>query len=145
MAFRRKEMMKKMIKKVGENDLAPRVKEQIQKCIPDNKVVMGRAKGGLYVGRHIQFGKLDYLGFFNFKKKAKYHYGVVGLEDHQHDCVLKEEGFEGVVGVVEREGQRVLWVRKIRTLISIQHVINPNKIRPNNPEREDGGDGRSCG
>ncbi|OMO83882.1 hypothetical protein CCACVL1_11098 [Corchorus capsularis] len=60
MAFRRKEMMKKMIKKVGENDLAPRVKEQLQKSIPDSKVAMGRDKGGLYAGRHIQFGKLDY-------------------------------------------------------------------------------------
>ncbi|OMO86121.1 Ribosomal protein L28 [Corchorus capsularis] len=56
MAFRGKEMMKKMIKKVGENKLAPGVKEQLKKYIPDSKVVMGRAKRGLYAGRHIQFG-----------------------------------------------------------------------------------------
>ncbi|OMO90616.1 Ribosomal protein L28 [Corchorus olitorius] len=56
MAFRGKEMMKKMIKKVGENKLAPGVKEQLKKCIPDSKVVMNRAKRGLYAGRHIQFG-----------------------------------------------------------------------------------------
>ncbi|EOY29220.1 Ribosomal L28 family, putative [Theobroma cacao] len=56
MAFRGKEMMKKLVKKVGENNLAPGVKEQLKKCIPDSKVVMNRAKRGLYAGRHIQFG-----------------------------------------------------------------------------------------
>ncbi|XVF48182.1 hypothetical protein PTKIN_Ptkin03bG0170100 [Pterospermum kingtungense] len=56
MAFRGKEMMKKLIKKVGENNLSPGVKEQLKKCVPDSKVVMGRAKRGLYAGRHIQFG-----------------------------------------------------------------------------------------
>ncbi|KAE8665237.1 Pentatricopeptide (PPR) repeat-containing protein / CBS domain-containing protein [Hibiscus syriacus] len=56
MVFRGKEMMKKMITKVGENNLAPGVKEQLKKCIPDSKVVMNRAKRGLYAGRHIQFG-----------------------------------------------------------------------------------------
>ncbi|XVE71346.1 hypothetical protein DITRI_Ditri10aG0143600 [Diplodiscus trichospermus] len=56
MAFRGKEMMKKLMKKVGENNLAPGVKEQLKKCIPDSKVVMNRAKRGLYAGRHIQFG-----------------------------------------------------------------------------------------
>ncbi|KAL4297186.1 hypothetical protein GQ457_12G019640 [Hibiscus cannabinus] len=56
MAFRGKEMMKKMMKTVGENNLAPGVKEQLKKCIPDSKVVMNRAKRGLYAGRHIQFG-----------------------------------------------------------------------------------------
>ncbi|XVF89345.1 hypothetical protein PTKIN_Ptkin19aG0122800 [Pterospermum kingtungense] len=56
MAFRGKEMMKKLMKKVGENNVAPRVREQIKKCVPDSKVVMGRAKRGLFAGRHIQFG-----------------------------------------------------------------------------------------
>ncbi|GLT49287.1 hypothetical protein SLA2020_228540 [Shorea laevis] len=56
MAFRGKEMMKKLMKKVGENNLAPGVKEQLKKCIPDSKIVMNRAKRGLYAGRHIQFG-----------------------------------------------------------------------------------------
>ncbi|KAK8509384.1 hypothetical protein V6N13_062435 [Hibiscus sabdariffa] len=56
MAFRGKEMMKKMINKAGESNLAPGVKEQLKKCIPDSKVVMNRAKRGLYAGRHIQFG-----------------------------------------------------------------------------------------
>ncbi|XP_022751819.1 uncharacterized protein LOC111300457 [Durio zibethinus] len=56
MAFRGKEMMKKLMKKVGESNMAPGVKEQLKKCIPDSKVVMGRAKRGLYAGRHIQFG-----------------------------------------------------------------------------------------
>ncbi|KAB2073203.1 hypothetical protein ERO13_A07G060900v2 [Gossypium hirsutum] len=56
MAFRGKEMMKKLLKKVGEKNLAHGVKEQLQKSIPDSKVVMNRAKRGLYAGRHIQFG-----------------------------------------------------------------------------------------
>lgn len=56
MAFRGKEMMKKVLKKVGENNLAPGVKESLKKCIPDSKVVMNRAKRGIFAGRHIQFG-----------------------------------------------------------------------------------------
>ncbi|XP_022145425.1 uncharacterized protein LOC111014872 [Momordica charantia] len=56
MAFRGKEMMKKVLKKVGEINLAPGVKESLKKCIPDSKVVMNRAKRGIFAGRHIQFG-----------------------------------------------------------------------------------------
>ncbi|KAF3957884.1 hypothetical protein CMV_017146 [Castanea mollissima] len=56
MAFRGKEMMKKVLKNVGEKNLAPGLKASLKKCIPDSKVVMGRAKRGLYAGRHIQFG-----------------------------------------------------------------------------------------
>ncbi|OAY25345.1 54S ribosomal protein L24, mitochondrial [Manihot esculenta] len=56
MAYRGKEMMKKVLKKVGENNLTPGVKESLKKSIPDSKVVMGRAKRGLFAGRHIQFG-----------------------------------------------------------------------------------------
>ncbi|KAK7262358.1 hypothetical protein RJT34_29927 [Clitoria ternatea] len=56
MAFRGKEMMKKVLKKVGEKGLGPREKESLEKCIPRSKVVMGRAKRGLFAGRHIQFG-----------------------------------------------------------------------------------------
>ncbi|KAL4394885.1 hypothetical protein AHAS_Ahas02G0196700 [Arachis hypogaea] len=56
MAFRGKEMMKKVLKRVGENNLNPRVKESLEKCIPRSKVVMSRAKRGLFAGRHIQFG-----------------------------------------------------------------------------------------
>lgn len=56
MAFRGNEMFKKIIKKVKEEKLAPGVKDSLKKFIPDSKVVMGRAKRGLYAGRHIQFG-----------------------------------------------------------------------------------------
>ena len=56
MAFRGKEMMKKILKKVGENNLAPGVKDSLKKCIPDSKIVMGRANRGIYAGRHIRFG-----------------------------------------------------------------------------------------
>ncbi|XP_010259821.1 PREDICTED: 54S ribosomal protein L24, mitochondrial isoform X1 [Nelumbo nucifera] len=56
MAFRSKEMFKKIIRKVGEENLVPGVKESLKKCLPDSKVVMSRAKRGIYAGRHIQFG-----------------------------------------------------------------------------------------
>ncbi|KAK6119527.1 hypothetical protein DH2020_046728 [Rehmannia glutinosa] len=57
MAFRSREMMKKIVKKIGgEQNLGPGVKEQLKKSVPDSKVVMGRAHRGLYAGRHIQFG-----------------------------------------------------------------------------------------
>ncbi|KAK1375842.1 54S ribosomal protein L24, mitochondrial [Heracleum sosnowskyi] len=57
MAFRSKEMMKKLIKKIGgEKKLAPGVKESLQKSIPDSRVIMGRAHRGLFAGRHIQYG-----------------------------------------------------------------------------------------
>lgn len=48
--------MKKVLKKVGEHNLTPGVKESLKKSIPDSKVIMGRAKRGLFAGRHIQFG-----------------------------------------------------------------------------------------
>ena len=56
MAFRGKEMMKKVLRKVGNNNLTPAGKESLEKCIPKSNVVMGRAKRGLFAGRHIQFG-----------------------------------------------------------------------------------------
>ncbi|GAB4854925.1 hypothetical protein Ancab_023514 [Ancistrocladus abbreviatus] len=56
MAFRSKEIMKKIVKKVGEDNLAPGLKCALKKSIPDSKVVMGRAKRGIFAGRHIQFG-----------------------------------------------------------------------------------------
>ena len=57
MAFRSKEMMKKLIKKIGgEKKLAPGVKESLEKSIPNSRVVMGRAHRGLFAGRHIQYG-----------------------------------------------------------------------------------------
>ncbi|KAK9733062.1 hypothetical protein RND81_04G041300 [Saponaria officinalis] len=56
MAFRSNETMKKILKKVGEENITKGVKEALKKNIPNNKVVMGRAKRGLFAGRHIQFG-----------------------------------------------------------------------------------------
>ncbi|KAK9162363.1 hypothetical protein Syun_003265 [Stephania yunnanensis] len=57
MAFRSKEMYKNIVRKVGgEEMLGPGVKESLMQCLPKSKVVMGRAKRGLYAGRHIQFG-----------------------------------------------------------------------------------------
>jgi len=48
--------MKKILKTVGENGLSRREKESLEKCLPRSKVVMNRAKRGLFAGRHIQFG-----------------------------------------------------------------------------------------
>ncbi|KMS98202.1 hypothetical protein BVRB_4g094660 [Beta vulgaris subsp. vulgaris] len=48
--------MKKILKKVGEDNITRGVKEGLTKYIPNNKVVMGRAKRGLFAGRHIQYG-----------------------------------------------------------------------------------------
>ncbi|CAJ2674734.1 54s ribosomal protein mitochondrial-like [Trifolium pratense] len=56
MAFRGKEMMKRVLKKVGEKNLTPKAKQSLEKCLPKSKVVMGRAKRGLFAGKHIQFG-----------------------------------------------------------------------------------------
>ena len=50
-------MMKKLVKKIGgDQNLAPGVKDQLKKWVPDRKIVMGRANRGLFAGRHIQFG-----------------------------------------------------------------------------------------
>ena len=48
--------MKRVLKKVGEDNIAKGVKESLKKSLPNNKVIMGRAKRGLFAGRHIQFG-----------------------------------------------------------------------------------------
>lgn len=49
--------MKKIVKNIGgEKNLASGVKQRLEKCVPNAKVVMGRAQRGLFAGRHIQFG-----------------------------------------------------------------------------------------
>lgn len=44
--------MKKIVRKTCD----PKLGESLKKYIPDSKVVMGRAKRGIFAGRHIQFG-----------------------------------------------------------------------------------------
>ncbi|CAI0457382.1 unnamed protein product [Linum tenue] len=56
MAFRGREMMNKVLRKVGGKDLPTAIKGALKKAIPDRKVVMGRAQRGLFAGKHIQFG-----------------------------------------------------------------------------------------
>eukprot|EP00268_Persea_americana_P059941 TRINITY_DN741_c0_g1_i4.p1 TRINITY_DN741_c0_g1~~TRINITY_DN741_c0_g1_i4.p1 ORF type:complete len:208 (+),score=65.78 TRINITY_DN741_c0_g1_i4:353-976(+) len=56
MAFRSRELFNKILRKVEPDSMAPGVKESLKKYLPDNKVVMGRAKRGIYAGKHIQFG-----------------------------------------------------------------------------------------
>ncbi|KAF8392911.1 hypothetical protein HHK36_021151 [Tetracentron sinense] len=82
MAFRSKEMFKKIIRMVGEENLAPGVKESLKKCLPDSKVVMGRAKRGIYAGRHIQFGNQlgHILNPLRFETSLVYHDGYYAAE-----------------------------------------------------------------
>ncbi|KAG1347280.1 54S ribosomal protein L24, mitochondrial [Cocos nucifera] len=55
MSFRAREIYNKVVRKVG--DWVPaEVLESVRKGLPNNKLVMGRAKRGIYAGRHIQFG-----------------------------------------------------------------------------------------
>ncbi|XP_078438052.1 ribosomal L28 family [Wolffia australiana] len=51
MAFRSQQLYKKLGKKLGEE-----IGEEMKKCLPDGKIVMGRANRGIFAGRHIQFG-----------------------------------------------------------------------------------------
>lgn len=55
MAFRSQQLYKKMAKKVGDS-VPPKVMESMKKCLPNTKLVMGRANRGIFAGRHIQFG-----------------------------------------------------------------------------------------
>ncbi|XP_008776118.1 54S ribosomal protein L24, mitochondrial-like [Phoenix dactylifera] len=56
MAFRAQEIYKKIVRKVGKDSVPAEMLESVRKCLPNNKLVMGRAKRGIYAGRHIQFG-----------------------------------------------------------------------------------------
>ncbi|XP_058067935.1 large ribosomal subunit protein bL28m [Magnolia sinica] len=56
MAFRSRELLNKIIRKMGPDSMAPGVKESLKKDLPNSKIVMGRAKRGIYAGKHIQFG-----------------------------------------------------------------------------------------
>lgn len=55
MSFRAQELYKKLVRKVGK-DVPAEVMETVKKCLPNSKIVMGRAKRGIFAGRHIQFG-----------------------------------------------------------------------------------------
>lgn len=55
MSFRAREIYKKVVRKVGDS-VPAEVLESVRKGLPNNKLVMGRAKRGIYAGRHIQFG-----------------------------------------------------------------------------------------
>ncbi|KAF6142358.1 hypothetical protein GIB67_002336 [Kingdonia uniflora] len=56
MAFRSKEVLRKIVRDVGKENLVPLVKEVAKKYPSKIKVVMGSAKRGIFAGRHIQFG-----------------------------------------------------------------------------------------
>lgn len=57
MAFRSKDAMKKLVKKIdAEKCLTAGTKHRLLKLPPRSDVIMGRAHRGLYAGRHIQYG-----------------------------------------------------------------------------------------
>ncbi|KAL6875775.1 hypothetical protein ACP4OV_013288 [Aristida adscensionis] len=57
MSFRAREMYKRVVRRVGgEGKLPAELMESIKNMMPNSKVVMGRAKRGIFAGRHIQFG-----------------------------------------------------------------------------------------
>jgi large subunit ribosomal protein L28 len=57
MSFRAREMYKKVVRRVGgEGELPGQLMESVKNMLPNSKVVMGRAKRGIFAGRHIQFG-----------------------------------------------------------------------------------------
>jgi large subunit ribosomal protein L28 len=57
MSFRAREMYKKVVRRVGgEGELPAQLMESVKNMLPNSKVVMGRAKRGIFAGRHIQFG-----------------------------------------------------------------------------------------
>ena len=57
MSFRAREMYKKVVRRVGgEGKLPAELMKSVKDMLPNSKVVMGRAKRGIFAGRHIQFG-----------------------------------------------------------------------------------------
>nr|CAB3454556.1 unnamed protein product [Digitaria exilis] len=56
MSFRAREMYKKVHRVGGEGKLPADLMKTVKAMLPDRKVVMGRAKYGIFVGRHIRFG-----------------------------------------------------------------------------------------
>ena len=57
MSFRVREMYKKVVRRVGSDGKLPaELMKSVKDMLPDSKVVMGRAKRGIFAGRHIQFG-----------------------------------------------------------------------------------------
>ena len=57
MSFRAREMYKKVVRRVGsDGKLLAELMKSVKDMLPDSKVVMGRAKHGIFAGRHIQFG-----------------------------------------------------------------------------------------
>ncbi|XP_047067657.1 54S ribosomal protein L24, mitochondrial-like [Lolium rigidum] len=57
MSFRAKEIYNKVVRRVGEEVKLPaEAMESVKNMLPNSKVIMGRAKRGIFAGRHIRFG-----------------------------------------------------------------------------------------
>uniref|UniRef100_A0A0D6QYX8 Large ribosomal subunit protein bL28m n=1 Tax=Araucaria cunninghamii TaxID=56994 RepID=A0A0D6QYX8_ARACU len=56
MASRQRAMLKKLLPLMKGQPMSDEAKEALRKKLPNNNCIMGRAKRGIYAGRHIQFG-----------------------------------------------------------------------------------------
>ncbi|KAH9303021.1 hypothetical protein KI387_014604 [Taxus chinensis] len=56
MASRQRAMLKKLLPMIKVQSLTDEAKEALRRNLPNNKCIMGRAKRGIFAGRHIQFG-----------------------------------------------------------------------------------------
>ena len=57
MSCRAREMYKKVVRRVdGDGKLPAELMKSVKDTLPNSKVVMGRAKRGIFAGHHIQFG-----------------------------------------------------------------------------------------
>ncbi|KAL9296693.1 hypothetical protein ACSQ67_022589 [Phaseolus vulgaris] len=119
MAFRGREMMKKVLKTVGENGLSRREKESLEKCMPRSKVVMNRAKRGLFAGRHIQFGNRvsEDGGNKFFKGQLLVNFALTPSisEDIPPPIEVINSTFHVVMGTLWERGQLQLKKSNVRT------------------------------
>ncbi|ONK74726.1 uncharacterized protein A4U43_C03F9510 [Asparagus officinalis] len=70
MSFRAREMYNKIAKKAGADSMPSQVMESVKKMIPNTKIVMNRAKRGIFAGRHIQFGNKIALQGLNKSRRS---------------------------------------------------------------------------
>nr|POE82536.1 hypothetical protein CFP56_71969 [Quercus suber] len=113
-------MMKKVLKNVGGKNLALGLKESPKKCIPDSKVVVGRAKRSVYAGRHIQFGnrvKENGGNKFVFQVRVSFVKDVQKQEawwERQHELVAENFGFYRLYSVLIVEAIGLACLKKLR-------------------------------
>ncbi|KAJ6791159.1 putative 54S ribosomal protein L24, mitochondrial [Iris pallida] len=106
MSFRAQEMYKKIVRKVGGGAaLPPQVMESVRKCLPENKVVMGRAKRGIFAGRHIQFGnKISQSGGNKSRRSWKPNVQEKRLFSYIHDRHIRVKVTTHAIKCIDKAG-----------------------------------------